>query len=110
MLIVEKQPDVLTLRNMGANNRLISRIFLFEGWMISIVGGFSGIVLGVMLCLGQQHFGWLKLGTGANFAVDAYPVIVSFTDLLFVLFTVLITGFLSVLYPVRYLSRKWLNR
>jgi len=109
MLIVEKQPDVLTLRNMGANNRLISRIFLFEGWMISIVGGFAGIVLGVLLCLGQQHFGWLKLGTGVNFAVDAYPIIVSFTDLLFVLFTVLITGFLSVLYPVRYLSRKWLN-
>ena len=109
MLIVEKQSDVLTLRNMGANNRLISRIFLFEGWMISIVGGFAGIVLGVLLCLGQQHFGWLKLGTGANFAVDAYPVIVSFTDLLFVLFTVLITGFLSVLYPVRYLAKKWLN-
>ena len=104
MLIIEKQSDVLTLRNMGADNRLISKIFLFEGWMISIIGGFAGIILGVLLCLGQQYFGWLKLGTGDNFAVDAYPVIVSFTDLLFVLFTVLITGFLSVLYPVRYLA------
>jgi len=109
MLIIEKQSDVITLRNMGADNRLISRIFLFEGWMISIVGGFAGIVIGVLLCLGQQHFGWLKLGTGDNFAVDAYPIIVSFTDLLFVLFTVLITGFLSVLYPVRYLAGKWLK-
>ena len=109
ILIVEKQSDVVTLRNMGADNRLISRIFLFEGWMISIVGGFVGIVIGVLLCLCQQYFGWLKLGTGTNFAVDAYPVIVSFTDLLFVLFTILITGFLSVLYPVRYLSRKWLK-
>ena len=109
MLIVEKQADVLTLRNMGADNRLISRIFLFEGWLISIVGGIAGIILGVVICLGQQHFGWLKLGTGANFAVDAYPVIVSFSDLLFVLFTALITGFLAVLYPVRYLSRKWLK-
>jgi len=109
MLIIEKQSDVLTLRNMGADNRLISRIFLFEGWMISIVGGIAGIISGVLLCLGQQHFGWLKLGTGANFAVDAYPVNVVFSDLLFVLFTVLLTGFLAVLYPVRYLSRKWLR-
>ena len=109
MLIIEKQSDVLTLRNMGADNRLISRIFLFEGWMISIVGGGAGLVLGLLLSLGQQHFGWLKLGTGANFAVDSYPVIVSFSDLLFILFTVLIIGFLAVLYPVRYLTRKWLN-
>ena len=109
MLIIEKQSDVLMLRNMGADNRLISHIFLFEGWMISVVGGGIGIILGVLLCLGQQHFGWLKLGTGANFAVDAYPVIVSGNDLLFVLLTVLITGFLAVLYPVRYLVKKWLS-
>ena len=109
MLIIEKQSDVLTLRNMGANNRLISNIFLFEGWMISIIGGVAGIIIGVLLCLGQQYFGWLKLGTGANFAVDAYPVIVSVGDLLFILLTVLITGFLTVLYPVRYLSKKWLK-
>jgi len=109
MLIVEKQADVLTLRNMGADNRLISRIFLFEGWLISIVGGIAGIILGVLICLGQQHFGWLKLGTGANFAVDAYPVTVVFSDLLFVLFTALITGFLAVFYSVRYLSKKWLK-
>ena len=109
MLIVEKQSDVMTLRNMGANNRLISRIFFFEGWMISLIGGGAGIILGVLLCLGQRHFGWLKLGTGANFAVDAYPVIVSVGDLLFILLTVLITGFLAVIYPVRYLVKKWLN-
>jgi ABC-type lipoprotein release transport system permease subunit len=109
MLMIEKQSDVLTLRNMGADNRLISRIFLFEGWLISIIGGGAGIILGVLLCLGQQHFGWLKLGTGANFAVDSYPVTVYWSDLLFVLFTVLFTGFLAVLYPVRYLAKKWLN-
>ena len=109
MLIIEKQSDVLTLRNMGADNRLISRIFLFEGWLISIFGGGAGIILGVLLCLGQQHFGWLKLGTGANFAVDAYPVVILFGDLLFIMLTVLITGFLAVLYPVRYLAKKWLN-
>ena len=109
MLIVDKQSDILTLRNMGANNHLISRIFMFEGWMISAFGGGIGIILGVVLCLGQQYFGWLKLGTGTNFALDAYPVTVFFIDLLFISFTVLIIGFLAVLYTVRYLAKKWLN-
>ena len=109
MMIIEKQSDVLTLRNLGADNNLISRIFLFEGWMISIFGGIAGIIAGWLLCLGQQHFGWLKLGTGANFAVEAYPVVAFAGDLLFVLFTVLISGFLAVLYNVRYLAKKWLN-
>jgi ABC-type lipoprotein release transport system permease subunit len=109
MLIIDKQADVITLRNLGADNRLISGIFLFEGWMISASGAVAGIVLGVLLCLGQQHFGWLRLGNG-NFSVNAYPVIVSLTDLLFVLITVLLIGFFSVLYPVRYLARKWLRQ
>ncbi|GHT56152.1 membrane protein [Bacteroidia bacterium] len=106
MLIIDKQADVITLRNLGADNKLISRIFLFEGWMISALGAVTGIVLGVLLCLGQQHFGWLRLGTGDNFSVTAYPVIVSVTDLLFVLATVLVIGFFSVLYPVRYLANR----
>jgi ABC-type lipoprotein release transport system permease subunit len=109
MLIIEKQSDVITLRNMGAVNQLISRIFLFEGWMISIAGGGAGVMLGILICLGQQHFGWLKLGTGTNFAVDAYPVIVTVKDLLFTLLTVLTTGFLAVIYPVRYLVKRWLK-
>ena len=109
MLIIDKQADVVTLRNLGADNRLISRIFLFEGWMISAFGAVAGIALGVLLCLGQQHFGWLRLGTGDNFSVTAYPVIVSLSDLLFILISVLIIGFFSVLYPVRYLAKKWLQ-
>jgi ABC-type lipoprotein release transport system permease subunit len=109
MLILEKQADVLTLRNLGGNNRLISRVFLFEGWMISLFGAVVGIITGVLLCLGQQHFGWLTLGTDGNFSVDAYPVIVASGDLFFILITVLTIGFLAVLYPVRYLSKKWLN-
>lgn len=107
MLIIDKQADVITLRNLGLDNRRISGIFLFEGWLISASGAVGGIVSGVLLCLGQQHFGWLRLGNG-NFSVNAYPVIVSFSDLLFVLITVLLIGFFSVLYPVRYLAKKWL--
>ena len=109
MLMIDKQADVMTLRNLGANDSLISRIFLFEGWMISVLGGIFGIIAGILLCLGQQHFGWLQLGTGANFAVSAYPVIVSISDVLIVFLTVLFIGFLSVQYPVRYLSKKWLR-
>lgn len=109
MLVVEKQNDVATLRNLGADNRLISRIFLFEGWMISAIGAIFGIAMGVLICVGQQHFGWLRLGTGLNFSVEAYPVIISAVDLIFILLTVLSIGFIAVFYPVRYLSRKWLN-
>lgn len=109
MLIIDKQADVITLRNLGADNRRISGIFLFEGWMISASGAVAGIVLGVLLCLGQQHFGWLRLGNG-NFSVNAYPVIISLSDLLFVLITVLLIGFFSVLYPVRYPAQKWVRK
>jgi lipoprotein-releasing system permease protein/zinc transport system substrate-binding protein len=107
ILIVDKQKDSITLRNLGAGNKLISRIFLFEGWMISAFGAVVGIFLGILLCLGQQYFGWLKLGGGnGTFTVEAYPVRVAISDLFFVLITVLGIGFSAVFYPVRYLSRK----
>lgn len=108
MLIIDKQEDVKTLRNMGANNKQISQIFLFEGWLIITIGVLSGIVLGILLSLGQQHYGWLKLGTGDNFAVSAYPVVTSMADIVVVLAVALAIGFVTVLYPVRYLSKRWL--
>lgn len=106
MLIIDKQADVETLRKLGADNRLITRIFLFEGWLISAAGALAGIVLGALLCIGQQHFGWLKLGTEGSFAVDAYPVALSATDLLFILAVALSIGFLSAFYPVRFLAKR----
>jgi ABC-type lipoprotein release transport system permease subunit len=109
MLIVEKQKDIITLRNLGADNQLISKIFLFEGWMISVLGAVIGIVLGVLICFGQQHFGWLQLGGSGAFAVDAYPVVVKVSDLILIFSVVLLIGFLAVLYPVQYLSKKWLQ-
>lgn len=101
MLIIDKKADILTLRNLGADNLLIKRIFLFEGWMISGVGALVGIGLGVILCLLQQHVGLLKLGNG--YVVDAYPVVTDVKDVLLVLVTVLIMGFLAAYYPVRYI-------
>jgi ABC-type antimicrobial peptide transport system permease subunit len=67
----------------------------------------TGIVLGILICLGQQHFGWLQLGAQGTFAVNAYPIEIEAGDLALILLAVLAIGFLSVLYPVRYLSRKW---
>lgn len=112
MLIIDKRTDVVTLRNLGADNQTISRIFLLEGCMISFFGALIGIVLGVSLCIIQQEFGLISLGGGASagaFVVDAYPVSVYFSDVVLILLTVLLMGFLSVLYPVHYLSRRLLQ-
>ncbi len=103
MLIIEKKNDIETLRNLGANNSLIKRIFLLEGWMISIVGAFAGIVIGTVVCLLQEHFGFLKLGTG--YVVDSYPIVTNFSDIILVFFTVLLMGMLAALYPVRYIRK-----
>jgi len=104
MLIIDKKADIQTLRNLGANNQLIKRIFLFEGWMISGVGALIGICLGTLLCLMQQYFGLLKLGTG--YVVDAYPIVTNTLDILLVFITVLFMGFLAAYYPVRYIRIK----
>lgn len=110
MLILDKQDDVTTLRCLGADDRLIARIFLFEGRLISLFGAGSGIVLGLILCFIQQKFGVISLGGGSGtFVVDAYPVSVHVGDVVLVFVTVLTVGFLSVWYPVRYLSKRLLK-
>ena len=113
MLIIDKRADVVTLRNLGANDETIKRIFLLEGCLISFLGALIGVVLGVALCLVQQEFGLISLGGGDSagaFVVDAYPVNVQLTDVLLVLLTVLVISFFSVQYPVRYLSRRLLEK
>jgi len=110
MLILDKSADVKTLRNLGADNKLISRIFLIEGCMISFFGVIVGILLGLALCFIQQSFGIIKLGsTAGSFLVDAYPVSVHATDIILIFVTVITVGFLSVFYPVRYLSKRLLQ-
>ena len=109
MLILDKKDDVVTLRSLGASDKMISRIFLFEGRLISLFGALSGIILGLILCFIQDKFGIIALGGGnGTFVVDAYPVSVHAWDIVLVLVTVLAVGFLSVWYPVRYLSKRLL--
>ncbi len=107
MLIIDKKDDVATLRNLGADNSQIARIFLLEGWMISVIGAVAGIVLGVTLCLLQQEFGLIKFGaTEGAHIISTYPVRVEFTDILLTFATVIVVGFVAVWFPVR----KYLNR
>lgn len=110
MLIIDKKDDVITLRNLGASDKQIARVFLFEGRMISAIGAIIGIGLGLLLCLLQQQYGFVKLGDAeGSFIVDAYPVSVHYLDVLIIFVTVLVVGWLSVWYPVRYLSKRLLN-
>jgi len=101
MLIIDKREDIRILSHLGADERTIRRIFLYEGWFISSLGAVIGLILGVAICLGQQHFGWLKLGSGTEYVISAYPVAVQGTDVLLVAAIVLVLGFVAALYPTR---------
>ena len=110
MLIIDKKEDVKTLRNLGANERQIRNVFMFEGRLISFIGAVIGIVLGLLLCWLQQGFGLISLGSSSgSFVVDAYPVSVHPTDIVLVFVTVLAVGFVAVWYPVRYLGNRLLD-
>ena len=106
MLITDKKNDVQTLRNLGASDNQIVRIFLFEGRMISFIGAVAGVILGLILCLVQQEYGIISLGNSGSFVVDSYPVSVHAWDVVLIFITVLVIGFISVWYPVRYLSKR----
>lgn len=107
MLIIDKKNDVVTLRNMGASDKQIVRIFLFEGRMISAIGAVLGILIGLLLCWLQQVYGLVSLGSSSgSFIVDAYPVSVHPEDIVLVFITVLAVGFISVWYPVRYFAKR----
>lgn len=101
MLIIDKREDIRILSDLGADEPTIRRVFLLEGWLISSLGTMSGLLLGVLLCLGQQHFEWLKLGSGSEYVISAYPVLVQPTDILLVAVIVLLLGFLAALYPAK---------
>lgn len=107
MLIIDKRADTATLRTMGAATPDIRRIFFFEGMLICVLGALGGILLGTLLCYLQQEFGLLRLGGEAgSFIIDAYPVAVRVGDLLLVFVTAVVTGALSVWYPIRFLTAR----
>ncbi len=99
MLIIDKSEDIRILSHLGADEPTIRRVFLIEGWLISSLGTLIGLILGVALCLGQQHFEWLKLGNGSEYVISAYPVLVQPADILLVALIVLALGFVAAWYP-----------
>jgi ABC-type transport system, involved in lipoprotein release, permease component len=109
MLILDKQDNLSTLRSLGASDSLLARIFLYEGNLIALAGALLGLVLGVILCLLQQRFGFISLGQSGAFVVEAYPVSVHLTDVLLVFVTVVVVSTLAVRLPVRILARRAIN-
>ena len=101
MLIVDKQRDIQTLSHLGANQQMIQRIFLFEGWLISSLGAAIGLVIGLIICLLQEHLGLLKLGNGTEYVLSAYPVSVQAIDILLVCVIVLSLGAIAAWIPAR---------
>jgi lipoprotein-releasing system permease protein len=109
MLIIEKRDDMQILMNIGADKKFIAKIFLYEGRLITAIGTGVGLVLGVILTLLQEHFGFIRLNDGFQFITSAYPVSLQLTDLLLIIVTVIVVGFISVWYPIQYLSKKILR-
>jgi lipoprotein-releasing system permease protein len=109
MLIIEKERDIEILRSLGADNNLIRKIFIFEGWLISITGAVAGLILGTFICWLQQTYGLVKL-SGSSLIIDAYPVVMKLKDFIIVPATVLLIGYWAAWYPVRFLTKKYLNK
>ena len=104
MLIIDKKGDIETLRSLGAEDKLIRNIFILEGWMISLAGLTGGLVTGIGFALAQQKFGFIKMP--GQFLVQAYPVILSWTDVLLTAAGVAVIGYLIALLPVAAMKRK----
>ena len=99
MLIIEKREDMQTLRSLGAQDSLIRRIFVLEGWLISLTGLAGGLVLGIGFAAIQQAFGIIKMP--GHFVVQAYPIILSWSDILLTAIGVAVIGYLIALIPAR---------
>jgi lipoprotein-releasing system permease protein len=109
MLIIEKERDIEILKSLGADKNLIKKIFIFEGWMISIIGASTGMILGFIICWLQQRFGLVRLQSD-SLIMDSYPVVMKIRDFIIVPATVLMIGYWAAWYPVRYLTKKFLSK
>ena len=107
LLIIEKDDSIATLRALGAHDRQISRIFVLQGWLITLAGAVTGVVIGLILCLCQQQFGWLHLsGDPANMIISAYPVEVQWLDVVITLALVAAVGLLTSMVTALIMRRR----
>lgn len=105
MLILDKQQDIRTLSHLGADDKMIRRVFMFEGWISTALGAFAGLIIGLVVCLLQEHLELLKLGNGAEYIVSSYPVAVQGWDIVLVVIVVLLLGAISSWIPTRKLKK-----
>lgn len=110
MLIIDKKDDIETLRKIGANNSLIRKIFLTEGWLISVIGSGAGFIAGIAISFIQEKFELIKLGGSGSFVIDAYPVKINLQDIILIWITVLLIGFLAAYYPIRKIKSSIVNK
>ncbi|MFO8054835.1 MAG: FtsX-like permease family protein [Bacteroidales bacterium] len=108
LVILDKRKDTGILFSMGATPGLIRRIFLYEGMLITFAGAIAGIVLGLGIALLQQEFGLISMGSAGSFMIDAYPVKVQISDLIAIFVLVMLIGYLTALFPVRQISKKFM--
>jgi lipoprotein-releasing system permease protein len=107
MLILDKKEDIAILQSMGADRKTIRNIFLFEGWLISLLGALIGTIAGLAVCQAQISYGLVKLSGGvSSFVIDAYPMKIVSSDILLIVLSVSLIGFLAAWYPVRFISEK----
>lgn len=107
MLIIDKKEDLFILRSMGADSKLIRKIFLFEGWLISFFGALIGAMLGIFICWLQIRFELVTLPGAGSFVITAYPVKIVLSDIFLILGIVLGIGFIASWYPVRFISDRF---
>lgn len=101
MLIIDKQKDIQTLSHLGASDNMIRKVFLLEGWLVNTIGALGGFVVGLGICLLQEHFGLLKLGNGEEYVISSYPVAVQGWDIVVVALMVLLLGALAAWIPAK---------
>ena len=107
LLIIEKDSSIATLRALGANDSQISRIFVLQGWLITLAGAITGVAIGLILCLCQQQFGWLRLsGDPANMIISAYPVEVQWPDVIITFALVAAVGLLTSIVTALIMRRR----
>ncbi len=107
MLIFEKKESIAVLKSMGADESLTTRVFLFEGWLVSVGGALLGLVLGIALVLAQEHWGIVGFGDGEDYIISAYPVELQATDVALTFVAVIALAIVAAYYPVRVIVGKY---
>jgi len=109
MLMIEKQNDMFILQSLGSDRQMLSRIFITQGWMITLAGAISGLAFGALLCWLQIKYGFFKIMAAGTFIIDSFPIALRWMDFVMILLVVVVVSFLSIYFPVKYFVRKYVD-